>query len=384
MNQIMLTLMLASLAFGLVQAAPTSAEPPTWKRERPLVIAHRGACGYRPEHTLEGYKLAIDMGADFIEPDLVATKDGELIARHEPMLSTTTDVATHPEFASRKSTRAVDGEEKTDWFAGDFTLAEIKQLRARQAMTERDPFFNDKFQIPTLREIIALAKTESARTGRTIGIYPETKHPTFHKAIGLPLEDRLLTILKEVGWTEKSSPVIIQSMEPASLKYLRARTNVRLMQLISGSDIDKEGRVVFVPPDAQPFDFVVSGDKRTFADMVTKSGLAEIKTYADGIGVWKPYLLPSKQLDRDGDGKPDDLNGDGVIDERDRVLLRPTSLVADGHAAGLFVHAWSFRNEPRRLTSDFGGDPVEEYKAFYALGVDGVFTDFADTAVKAR
>ena len=223
-----------------------------------------------------------------------------------------------------------------------------------------------------------------ARSGRTIGIYPETKHATFHRAIGLPLEDRLLDILREVGWTEKSSPVIIQSMEPASLKYLRARTNVRLMQLISGSDVDKDGRVVLVPPDAQPYDFVVSGDKRTFQDLVTKAGLAEIKTYADGIGVWKPYLLPSQQLDRNGDGKPDDLNGDGVMDERDRVLLPPTHLVTDAHTARLFVHAWTFRNEPRRLISDFGGDPAKEYKAFYVLGVDGVFSDFPDTAVKAR
>jgi glycerophosphoryl diester phosphodiesterase len=373
-------LALAATGPAAAQGSGGAARP----AERPLVIGHRGASGYLPEHTIESYRRAIEMGADFIEPDLVATKDGVLVARHEPMLSGTTDVAERPEFASRRRMRQVDGQAVTDWFAGDFTLAEIKTLRARQAMPDRDQSHNGKYQIPTLQEVIDLAKTESARLGRTIGIYPETKHPIFHAAIGLPLEDRLLDALKGAGWSDRSAPVIIQSFETANLKYLRGRTGVRLVQLVDADDVDKDGAIVLAPPFERPYDFVVTGDTRTFRDLVTKQGLAEIKTYADGVGPWKPYLLPGKQLDRDGDGKPDDLNGDGAIDERDRVLMPPTSVVADAHAAGLFVHTWTVRSEPKRLASDFRGDPAAEYRAFYALGVDGVFSDFPDAAVKAR
>jgi glycerophosphoryl diester phosphodiesterase len=375
---------LVAAYFSAAETASVSAQHSTLTGERPIVIAHRGASGYLPEHTLEAYKMAIDMGADFIEPDLVATKDGALIARHEPMLGGTTDVAERPEFAARKTTRQVDGVGRTDWFASDFTLAEIKQLRAKQALGERDQSLNGKFQIPTLQEVIDLAKTESARLGRTIGIYPETKHPTFHDAIGLPLEDRLLDALEAAAWTEQSSPVIIQSFEVANLKYLRTKTKVRLVQLVDAAGVNKDGNIVLAPPSAQPYDFVVAGHSRTFKDLLTRAGLAEIKTYADGVGPWKPYILPARQVDRDGDGKPDDLNGDGLMDERDRVLMAPTGVVKDAHDLGLFVHTWTFRNEPRRLASDFKGDPVQEYRADYALGVDGIFTDFPDTAIKAR
>ena len=350
----------------------------------PLVIGHRGASGYLPEHTLEAYKLAIEQGADFIEPDLVATRDGVLIARHEPMLSGTTDVAERPEFASRKTTRKVDGIDTTDWFAGDFTLAEIKTLRARQAMAERDQSHNSRYGVPTLEEVIDLAKAESARLGRTIGIYPETKHPIFHAAIGLPLEDRLLQVLAGAGWTDKAAPVIIQSFETANLRYLRAKTQLRLVQLVDADDVDANGNIVLAPPSERPYDFVVTGDSRTYKDLLTRDGLAWVKTYADGVGPWKPYILPGRQVDANGDGKPDDLNGDGRIDDRDRVLATPTSVVADAHAAGLFVHTWTFRSEPRRLASDHKGDPASEYKAFYALGIDGVFSDHPDAAVKAR
>ena len=259
------------------------------------------------------------MGADFIEPDLVSTKDGVLVARHEPMLGDTTDVADRPEFAGRKATRKLDGVE-TNWFAGDFTLAEIKTLRAKQAMADRDQSHNGKYQIPTLQEVIDLAKAEGARLNRTVGIYPETKHPLFHAAIGLPLEDRLLEALGKAGWTDKISPVIIQSFETANLKYLRGKTGVRLVQLVDGDDVDKDGRVTLAPPYERPYDFVVTGDKRTNKDLLTKEGLAEIKTYADGVGPWKPYILGGKQADRNGDGKPDDLNGDGAVDERDRTV----------------------------------------------------------------
>jgi glycerophosphoryl diester phosphodiesterase len=350
----------------------------------PLVTGHRGASGYLPEHTLEAYKLAIEMGADFIEPDVVVSKDGILIARHEPMLSGTTDVAERPEFASRKVKRNVDGVEVEDWFAGDFTLAEIKTLKAKQAMADRDQSHNGKYAIPTLQEVIDLAKAESSARGRTIGIYPEMKHPTYHTQLGLAIEDRLLETLKAAGWTEKSSPVIIQSFEVGNLKNLNGKTNVRLVQLVDADGVDKDGNITLAAPYAQPYDFVVTGDKRTYKDMVTKTGLAEIKTYADGVAPWKPYIQPSKQVDNNNDGKPDDLNGDGKMDERDRLLIQPTSVVKDAHEAGLFVHSWTFRSEPHRLTSDFKNDPSAEYKVFYDLGIDGLFSDFPDAAVKAR
>ncbi len=376
---------LGTLAVSLpALIAPAMAQEKTLTGERTIVVAHRGASGYLPEHTLEAYAMAIEMGADYIEPDLVVTKDGVLIARHEPMLSGTTNVADLPQFASRKTTRKVDGVDTTDWFAGDFTLAEIKQLRAKQAMADRDQSKNGQYQVPTLQEVIDLAKKEAGARGRVIGIAPETKHSTFHAALGLPIEDRLVNVLKEAGWGEASSPVVIQSFEVANLKYLNTRIDVRLAQLLDAEDVDKDGNIVLAAPYAQPYDFVVVGDKRTYKDLLTKEGLAEVKTYADILAPWKPYILPTKQVDQNGDGKPDDLNGDGKTDEQDRVLAPASTVVKDAHAAGLQVFTWTFRNEPKRLASTFKGDPAAEYKAFYALGVDGLFSDFPDTAVKAR
>ena len=357
---------------------------PTLSGDTPLVIGHRGASGYLPEHTLEAYQRAVDIGADFIEPDLVATKDGVLIARHEPNITNTTDVSKRPEFASRKTKKVVDGVEEEGWFASDFTLAEIKTLRAVQPMADRDQSFNGKYQIPTLEEVLDLAKTEGAKAGRTVGVYPETKHPTFHAKLGLPLEDRLLTILAKYGYTTKASPVIVQSFEVSNLKYLRTKTQIRLVQLVDANDVNADGSMDLTAPYDKPYDFAVAGDSRTFASLLTPAGLKEVKTYADGIGPWKPYLIPSKQVDANNDGKADDLNGDGKIDERDRVMMPATSVVKDAHAAGLFVHAYTFRSEAKRLASDFKGDPKAEYKLFYNLGVDGVFSDFADTAKAAR
>lgn len=372
--------LLAVSALGLSGAM---AQAPTLDGKPALVIGHRGASGYLPEHTIEAYKLAIEQGVDFIEPDVVATKDGVLVARHEPMLSGTTDVSERPEFAARKTTRKVDGIETTDWFAGDFTLAEIKTLRAKQAFADRDQSHNGKYAIPTLQEVIDLAKAESARTGRTIGIMPETKHPLYHAAIGLPLEDRLIDVLKAAGWMEKTSPVVIQSFETANLKYLRGKTDLRLIQLVDGDGVDKDGKVTLAAPFDRPYDFAVLGDKRTFQDMLSPEGLKEIKAYADAVGPWKPYILAGKQVIGE-DGKPKDLNGDGVIDERDRVLVAPTDVVKNAHAIGLPVITWTFRSEPKRLASDFRNDPAAEYKAFFDLGVDGLFSDFPDAAVKAR
>jgi glycerophosphoryl diester phosphodiesterase len=379
----LLASVLALAACANQPSAPASSYP-TLSGQAPLVIGHRGASGYLPEHTLEAYKLAIEQGADLIEPDLVATKDGILIARHEPNITNTTDVAERAEFASRKNKRKVDGAEEEGWFASDFTLAEIKTLRAKQPAAERDASYNGKFSIPTLEEIIALAKEQSAKTGRTVGIYPETKHPTYHNDLKLSLEDRLLEILAKHGYTQKNSPLIIQSFEVSNLKYLRTKTQVRLVQLIDADGVKPDGGIDLVEPFDKPYDFAVAKDPRTFASLLTPAGLREIKTYADGIGPWKPYLISARQVDRNGDGKMDDLNNDAKMDERDRVLMPPSNVVRDAHAAGLFVHAYTFRNEARRLASDFNGNPQAEYELFYKLGVDGVFTDFPDTAVAAR
>ena len=376
-----------AVAVGLVACGGNdddSSRYPTLNGDKPLVIGHRGASGYLPEHTLESYKRAIELGADFIEPDLVATKDGVLVARHEPNITGTTDVSTRPEFADRKTKKVVDGVEEEGWFASDFTLAEIKTLRAIQPMAERDQSFNGKYQIPTLQEVLDLAKSEGAKANRTVGVYPETKHPTYHVNLGLQLEDRLLATLAKYGYTSKASPVIVQSFEVSNLKYLRTKTQVRLVQLVDANDVNADGSMDLTAPYDQPYDFAVAGDSRTFASLLTPAGLKEIKTYADGIGPWKPYLIPSKQVDANKDGKPDDLNGDGKIDERDRVMLPATAVVKNAHAAGLFVHAYTFRSEARRLASDFKGDPKAEYKLFYNLGVDGVFSDFPDHAKAAR
>jgi glycerophosphoryl diester phosphodiesterase len=374
--------LLASCA-GTGSMFGSSPSYPTLTGAQPLVIGHRGASGYLPEHTLASYRKAIEMGADFIEPDLVVTKDGELVARHEPNITATTDVSTRPEFASRKKTRKVDGVAETGWFVTDFTLAELRTLRAKQANPVRDQSFNTQFQIPTFREILDLAKTESSRVGRTIGVYPETKHPTYHVEAGLPIEPRLLKILAEYGYTKKDSPVVIQSFEVSNLKQLRKQTDVRLVQLIDGDGVDAKGNVTLVAPFDKPYDFALGKDPRTFPDLMTPKGLAEVKTYADGIGPWKPYLRSAAQV-IGADGKPKDLNGDGKITDADRVLLPPTEVVKNAHAAGLFVHAFTFRNEAPGLVSDYKGDPKAEYRTFYQLGVDGLFSDFPDTAVAAR
>jgi len=376
--------LLALASAALLSACGGGDDHPTLTGEKPLVIGHRGASGYLPDHTLEGYKRAIELGADFIEPDLVATKDGVLVARHEPNITGTTDVAQRPEFASRKTQKLVDGVREDGWFVSDFTLAELKTLRAIQPLAERDQGYNGKFQIPTFEEVLDLAKTEGARLGRTIGVYPETKHPTYHVNQGLQLEDRLLAVLAKYGYTSKTSPVIVQSFEVSNLKYLRSKTQVRLVQLVDADDVKPDGSMSLVAPYDKPYDFAVAGDTRTFASLLTPAGLQEVKTYADGIGPWKPYLISSKQVDANNDGRPDDLNGDGKIDERDRVMLPPTDVVKNAHAAGLFVHAYTFRSEARRLASDFKGDPKAEYRLFYQLGVDGVFSDFADHAKAAR
>jgi glycerophosphoryl diester phosphodiesterase len=329
------------------------------ERRLPLVIGHRGASGYRPEHTLASYRLAIEMGADYIEPDLVSTKDHVLVTRHENNIADTTDVAAHPEFASRRTTKTIDGNPMTGWFTEDFTLAELRTLRAKERLPDLRPAntaFDGLYQVPTFQEVIDLAKQAG------VGIYPETKHPTYFDSIGLSLEEPLLATLRANGLTGPRAKVFIQSFETANLRELRARTRLPLVQLI-----DATGR---------PYDFVVSGDPRTYADLVTPAGLAEIATYADGIGPNKDLIVP-----RDSAGN----------------LLEPTSLVRDAHREGLVVHPWTFRRENNFLPLDFRqgnpaspeflrapGDLPAELRLFFRLGVDGVFSDNADVAVATR
>ncbi|MGH3665651.1 MAG: glycerophosphodiester phosphodiesterase [Egibacteraceae bacterium] len=330
------------------------------RQAHPLVIAHRGASGYRPEHTLEAYRLAIQLGADYIEPDLVSTSNGVLVARHENEISATTDVANHPEFADRKRTKVIDGVTLTGWFTEDFTLAELKTLRAEERIPElrqRNTLYDGRSEIPTFQEVIDLAKAASRAYGRTIGIYPETKHPTYFDGIGLSLEEPLVRTLRGNGLAQRKAPVFVQSFETANLAELDGVVDVPLVQLIGGS--------------GAPYDLVAAGDPRTYDDLVTPEGLAEIARYADGIGPDKSRIVP-----RDAAG----------------TLQAPTTLVEDAHDAGLLVHPYTFRNENAFLPPGHrrGADPADygdafaEYELFYGLGIDGLFSDNADTAVAAR
>ncbi len=321
-----------------------------------IVIAHRGASGERPEHTLASYTLAIEQGADYIEPDLVLTKDGILVARHENEISETTNVADKAEFADRKMTKVIDGQKMTGWFTEDFTLAELKTLRAKERLPQlrkANMAYDGQFEIPTFDEILALAKEASKTTGRTIGVYPETKHPSYLTAIGLPHEAPLLAALTKYGHVDKSAPVFIQSFEVENLKALRPKTKLRLIQLMADTGS---------PPDRSDL---------TYAAMATAEGLKAVATYADGIGPNKALIIPRTLLGNLGD---------------------PTTLVADAHKVGLAVHPWTFRREnyflPLAQKSGIDprgtGDLNAEIKAFLATGVDGIFSDNVTEAVAAR
>jgi glycerophosphoryl diester phosphodiesterase len=356
-----LFLVLAAVT-GAVAASQSRASGGGHERRphaQPIVIGHRGASGYRPEHTLASYEFAIAMGADYIEPDLVSTKDHVLVARHENDISGTSDVAQHPEFASRRITKVVDGVSITGWFTEDFTLAELKTLRAKERLPDLRPantVFDRQLEIPTFQELISLAKREG------VGIYPETKHPTYFDRLGLSLEEPLVANLRANGLDRKNAPVFIQSFEVSNLKQLDGITKVKLVQLL-----DAVGK---------PFDFVVSGDPRTYADLAKRAGLAEIARYADGICPNKNLIVPRDPTNH---------------------LLAPTSLVRDAHRAGLVLHPWTFRRENTFLPEDFRrgnpasplyltapGDLPGELELFYELGVDGVFSDNPDVAVAVR
>jgi glycerophosphoryl diester phosphodiesterase len=327
-------LVLAALAAAGAAAAAT----------RPIVIGHRGAPAYRPEHTLASYRLAIQMGADYIEPDLVSTKDHQLVVRHENDITQTTDVATHPEFAARKTTKIIDGVSHTGWFTEDFTLAELRTLRAVERLPDVRPAntaFNGLFQIPTFQEVIDLAKRNH------VGIYPETKHPTYFDSIGLSLEEPLVATLRRNGLARRASKVFIQSFEVSNLRELNRRIDVPLIQLIDAS--------------GAPADYVARGIKRT---------------YDDGVGPDKSRIVPTDKANR---------------------LEAPTTLVRDAHRDGLLVHPFTFRPENQFLPANYrqgvatsplfsiarGNEPAE-LRLFFRLGVDGLFADNADTAVAVR
>jgi glycerophosphoryl diester phosphodiesterase len=314
----------------------------------PLVLAHRGASGYRPEHTLEAYKLAIEMGADFVEPDLVMTKDKVLMARHENEISGTTDVAT--KFPERKTTKTVDGESITGWFIEDFTLKEIKTLLAKERLEFRDQSYNGKFEVPTFAEVLKLVQSESKSRNRKIGVYPELKHPSYFASVKLPLEKALVKDLKAHGLNKKDAAVYIQSFEMGVLTKLKKLTPLPLIFLIDD-------------PNKVPYDFVLSGKKTTYRELLKPESLKKLSKTVSGIGPYKRYIVP--------------------VNEKQEKLA-PTNLVNDAHEAGLLVHAYTFRSDERYLLKEYKNDPQAEYLEFYKLGVDGVFSDFTDHAVQAK
>ena len=333
--------------------ADTVTAQPTLDGQPPIVIAHRGASGERPEHTLASYRLAIDLGADYIEPDLVLTKDGVLVARHENEISETTDVAAHPEFAGRKATKTIDGQQVTGWFTEDFTLAELKTLRARERLPKlRSTEYDGQFEIPTFEEILTLLAEVNKGRKTPVGVYPETKHPSYFVSIGLPHEAPLLAMLDRFGYRGRAAQVFIQSFEVGNLMDLRAKSDLPLIQLMDaeGGPADRPGT--------------------SYAAMTSPEGLKMIAAYADGIGPNKAMVIPRGALGR---------------------LGTPTSLVHDAHAAKLKVHPWTFRRENYFLPlGDKGGvnpaghgDLAGEIAAYLATGIDGLFSDNPREAVAA-
>jgi len=347
----------AASALGAGPAAAAGARPPA--RGEVTVIGHRGASGYRPEHTLASYELAIAQCADFIEPDLVSTSDGVLVARHENEIGGTTDVASHPEFAGRRTTKVIDGVSITGWFTEDFSFAELSTLRARERLPLVRPAntaFDGQFPIPSFQQVIDLARRSTTCDGRPVGIYPETKHPSYFDSIGLSLEEPLVATLDANGFTGRRDPVFIQSFEVGNLRQLNHMTKVRLIQLVDCS--------------GAPWDFRVAGDPRTYSDLITPDGLKFVDRYADGIGACKDRLIP-----RDASG----------------ALTTPSPVIGDAHHQGLVVHAWTFRRENQFLPAQFrsssdpnaAGDLVGEIRTFTAAGLDGFFTDNPDLGVAA-
>ncbi|MFF0201576.1 glycerophosphodiester phosphodiesterase [Streptomyces sp. NPDC005017] len=329
---------------------------------KPTIIGHRGASGYRPEHTLGAYQLALDLGADIVEAgDLVPTRDGHLVCRHEPEIGGTTDVASHPEFADRKVTKILDGVSVTGWFTEDFTLAELKTLRAVERIPANRPhntLYNGVWEIPTFEEVLLWQDEQTRRRGRQVWIYPELKHPSYFRKLGLGLEERVAKVLHKHRKDRRNSPVILQSFEPTGIQRLNRLVDNNLVVLLSGAA-------------TRPWDFVETGDPRTVADLVKPAGLREIASYAQGIGPTLDLVVP-----RDAGGN----------------LTTPTTLVSDAHKVGLILHPWTLRNENPFLPANFRkgtdadayGDVFGAYRTYFATGIDGVFTDQPDTGLLAR
>jgi glycerophosphoryl diester phosphodiesterase len=341
----------AGLVTAPAQAAPAAPAPRVEQLDEPLVFGHRGASGYRPEHTLASYKLAIQMGADYIEPDLVSTKDGVLVARHENEIGTTTDVADHPEFADRKTTKTIDGIELTGWFTEDFTLAELRTLRAVERLPDvrkANTKYDGRFKVPTFDQVLQLAKK------RGVGVAPETKHPSYFDSIDLSLEEPVLKDLRQAGLAKKRSRVVIQSFETANLRELDKRTQLPLVQLVDATG----------GPADQP--------KQTYAAMVRPAGLRKVARYADWLGPNKDLVLPR--------------------DPKTGAVDRPSRVVPAAHRAGLRVVVFTVRAENQFMATDFQrgsnpnrfGDMAAEVTALLDAGVDGIFSDHADLAVEAR
>ncbi|WP_134324960.1 glycerophosphodiester phosphodiesterase [Cumulibacter soli] len=358
---VVIAALVATLLVSPADAAPSKGKPDKGTSVAPVVVGHRGASGYRPEHTLASYELAAKLGADFIEPDLVSTKDGVLVARHENEIGGTTDVADHPEFADRKTTKVIDGKEITGWFTEDFTLAELKTLRAKERLPkerQQNTIYDGQFEVPTFDEVLELREQLSKELGRKIGVYPETKHPTYFQSIGLSLEPGVVAALKDHQLNKAKAPVIVQSFELTNLQQLRTELGL------------KTPSAFLTSASGAPYDLESTGDERTYADLVSPEGLAEISEFVTGIGPVKDQVIP-----READG----------------ALGEPTSLVADAHEAGLVVHPYTFRAENTFLPVDYrnGSNPadygkiLEEMKAYLETGIDGLFTDNPDIGVLA-
>ncbi|MGP8303068.1 glycerophosphodiester phosphodiesterase [Streptomyces inhibens] len=326
----------------------------------PLIVGHRGASGYRPEHTFGSYQLALDMGADVIEQDLVPTKDGHLVCRHENDITATTDVSAHPEFADRKTTKTVDGTKLTGWFTEDFTLAELKTLRAKERIPgtrQHNTLYDGRWEVPSFEEVLQWAEREGRRRGRRVWLHIETKHPTYFRGLGLGLEERVAKALRAHGRHRKDSPNFLQSFEPSSIQRL-------------GKLVDCPKVVLLSTLDSRPWDFVEAGDPRKVADLITPEGLKWIAGFAQGIGPDLTVIIP-----RDKEGK----------------LGTPTSVVEDAHAAGLVLHPYTVRNENAFLPADHRrgtdpnayGDALGVFKAYLGTGIDGLFSDNPDTALLA-
>ncbi|MGI5483769.1 glycerophosphodiester phosphodiesterase [Streptomyces lavendofoliae] len=353
----------AALTAGAAGTAAQAHGRPTGAHPRlpvPTVIAHRGASGYRPEHTLGSYQLALDMGADVIEQDLVPTKDGHLVCRHENDITGTTDVADHPEFAARRTTKSVDGTALTGWFTEDFTLAELKTLRAKEripGVRQENTAYDGRWAVPTFEEVLRWAEKEGRRRGRPVWLHVETKHPTYFRKIGLPLEERLAKLLRRYGRHGAGSPTFLQSFEPTSMRRMAALVSAPRVVLLSGAG-------------TRPWDFTETGDPRTVADLITPEGLKWIASYAQGIGPTLDLVVPRRP---------------------DGTLGAPTTLVRDAHAQGLLLHPYTLRNENSFLPAEFrrGTDPAAygdvfgAYEAYFATGIDGIFTDQPDTGLLA-